>query len=385
MNNYKFLLLFLIPISFNISSEFKIGDLDRKISEQPLVSIDLKKGNSEKLSYPLQKVSLLPKLAKKINLIGPEFNTRGGPSVYSRVAPTVVKIFTETSSGSGAVISKDGRIVTNWHVIEGNEEVGVIFLGDAEKNPKDPVIYIADVIKVDPKIDLSIIKLRTLPAKIKVISYGSLPKIGEDVHAIGHPEGEDWTYTRGYVSQIRSKYEWRYEKSRHKADVIQTQTPINPGNSGGPLVDNKGKLVGINTTGGKGEGLNFSVSVNEVRNFNNSRKDIDPKIIDETALTACIDRNEDGINDTCGYDLDGDGITDAISYDLNFDGNIDETILVEMKGDELVRTGRIQAVELDGVLVMLWLVDLDGDNESDVYGYDYDRDGRPDSFNSFDS
>ena len=135
----------------------------------------------------------------------------------------------------------------------------------------------------------------------------------------------------------------------------------------------------------KGVGLNFSVSINEVKKFNESKKGLDPKIIDEKALTSCIDRNDDGTNDACAYDLDGDGEIDAISYDLDFAGDIDDTILVDTEDNELVRTGKIMPVKLDGILVMLWLVDLDGDKESDVYGYDYDRDGRPDFFTSFDS
>ena len=54
-------------------------------------------------------------------------------------------------------------------------------------------------------------------------------QVGADVHAIGHPQGQTWTYTKGLISQVRPDYQW----GPHKADVIQTQTPINPGNSGG--------------------------------------------------------------------------------------------------------------------------------------------------------
>ena len=90
-----------------------------------------------------------------------------------------------------------------------------------------------------------------------------------DVHAIGHPTGEAWTYTTGVISQYRQGYEWKAEDDpiKHKADIIQTQTPINPGNSGGPLLSDLSSLIGVNSFKAGGEGLNFAVSVDEVRKF----------------------------------------------------------------------------------------------------------------------
>ena len=93
--------------------------------------------------------------------------------------------------------------------------------------------------------------------------------VGMDVHAIGHPTGEAWTYTTGVISQYRQAYEWQAESSaaKHKADVIQTQTPINPGSSGGPLLGDSGNLVGVNSFKAEGEGLNFAITVDEVKRF----------------------------------------------------------------------------------------------------------------------
>ena len=88
--------------------------------------------------------------------------------------------------------------------------------------------------------------------------------IGADVSAIGHPDDQAWTFTKGIISQYRIGFEWL----NHKADVIQTQTPINPGNSGGPLISEFGSLIGVNSfKESKAENLNFSVSVDEVRKF----------------------------------------------------------------------------------------------------------------------
>jgi len=90
-----------------------------------------------------------------------------------------------------------------------------------------------------------------------------------DVHAIGHPIGETWTYTTGIISQYRQAYEWQAKNDpiKHKANIIQTQTPINPGNSGGPLLSDSGNLIGVNSFAAGGEGLNYAVSVDEVRRF----------------------------------------------------------------------------------------------------------------------
>jgi Trypsin-like peptidase domain len=91
------------------------------------------------------------------------------------------------------------------------------------------------------------------------------------VHAIGHPTGEYWTYTKGVVSQFRPNYPWSADGTGHRANVIQTQTPINPGNSGGPLLSDDGKLVGVNSFKSIGsDGLNFAVAASEVREFLNA-------------------------------------------------------------------------------------------------------------------
>src|SRR5262249_15643552 len=95
-------------------------------------------------------------------------------------------------------------------------------------------------------------------------------KVGDDAHAIGHPIEQLWTYTKGYVSQIRRGYDWQNqgENFHHKADVVQTQTPINPGNSGGPLLNSQGLLIGVNAFGApNAQGLNYAIAVDEVKIF----------------------------------------------------------------------------------------------------------------------
>ncbi|MDD5612670.1 MAG: S1C family serine protease, partial [Gallionella sp.] len=202
--------------------------------------------------------------------------------LFNRTAPAVVLIFSLDSNdkpnglGSGSVIDAQGRILTNVHVIEGADRVAVVFkpqngsvnLGDIKRAD----LYTAKVEKQDRTRDLALLRLERKPDTLVTLPFGSLEglSVGADVHAIGHPEGATWTYTKGIVSQIRVNAEWSYsdDKSKHHATVIQTQTPINPGNSGGPLINDAMQMVGVNTySRGDAQGMNYAVSVDDVKRF----------------------------------------------------------------------------------------------------------------------
>jgi S1-C subfamily serine protease len=191
-------------------------------------------------------------------------------AIYAQVSPSVVLILNGDSLGSGALIDEGGLIVTNYHVVEGSKDVGVIFKPVVEGEHLTKAQVVAGVvIRVDQVSDLALVRVQDVPPQAKpahILSSISALQVGDDVHAIGHPTGEAWTYTRGIVSQIRRNYEWHAEDNiKHRADVIQTQTPINPGNSGGPLLNNDGAIIGINSFKGEGEGLNFAVSADAVQ------------------------------------------------------------------------------------------------------------------------
>jgi hypothetical protein len=207
------------------------------------------------------------------------------------------------------------------------------------------------------------------------LPLGSLQDVavGSDVHAIGHPTGESWTYTKGFVSQIRQGYEWSTEDGMaHRADVVQTQTPINPGNSGGPLLSDQGRLVGINSFKAEGEGLNFAVSVGEVRSLLAATRDRrlarrDPERTSHTAQGECKGRelkrgrNARGDANQIAYDLSCSGKTDAV---LTMPDDVSKPITLFVEG----------AANEPNVL----LIDNDRDGKWDVSLYDTDKDGKPD-------
>ena len=199
--------------------------------------------------------------------------TRGAREVaiYKALSPSVVLVVTDKGFGSGSVIA-GGYILTNWHVVGDFGQVGVIYKPDGQgSQPSKANMIAAQVIRTDHTHDLALLKPISIPAGIRPIDLGDRNdfSVGSDVHAIGHPSGEAWSYTKGIISQVRDNYVWNVEPQlSFKADVIQTQTPISPGSSGGPLLSDEGKLVGVNSFKDvKAEAINFAVSVVDVRSF----------------------------------------------------------------------------------------------------------------------
>ncbi|HEY6011718.1 MAG TPA: DegQ family serine endoprotease [Nitrospirota bacterium] len=165
--------------------------------------------------------------------------------------PNMPKEHKEQSLGSGVIVSDDGYIVTNNHVIEKAQEIKVLLL-----NKKD---YKAKLIGADPKTDIAVIKIDVKGLSPLAWGDSNKLKVGEVVFAIGNPFGLNQTVTMGMISAVGranvgiADYE----------DFIQTDAAINPGNSGGALINARGELIGINTailsrTGGY-QGIGFAV------------------------------------------------------------------------------------------------------------------------------
>lgn len=190
--------------------------------------------------------------------------------VYKKVVPATVLVATDRNLGSGAVIGPTGEVLTNWHVIRDARRLAVFFKPEQGADVRRDLAFAATVVKADPATDLALLKLSSFPQPLAVLALGdpSAARVGENVHAIGHPEGEAWTYTTGIISQIRPDYRWQGEDGLpHQATVIQTQTALNPGNSGGPLLNDQGELIGINAFRKGGEGLNFAVAADTIEAF----------------------------------------------------------------------------------------------------------------------
>jgi S1-C subfamily serine protease len=161
------------------------------------------------------------------------------PEIYNQIKPSVVLIQTEIGLGSGFVYDNEGRIVTNYHVIEGADTIQVTFL--------DGNIAEASKVGGDPYSDLAVIKVNPQVTALHPVVLGksSILTVGEPVASIGNPFGLSDTITSGIVSALGRTLETL--GGYMIIDVIQVDAAINPGNSGGPLVNLKGQVVGVNT------------------------------------------------------------------------------------------------------------------------------------------
>ena len=167
----------------------------------------------------------------------------------------------ETSLGSGVIVSPDGYIITNNHVVDGATDVKVTF-SNKEK-------YSAKIVGTDKYTDIAVLKIDKTGLPTLPFADSGRVQVGDVVLAIGEPFGLGGTVTMGIVSakgrSLGSRIE-RYE------DFIQTDAAINHGNSGGALIDTHGELVGINTAilagdGGGSEGIGFAIPANLARNM----------------------------------------------------------------------------------------------------------------------
>ena len=290
--------------------------------------------------------------------------TRGAKEaqIYQQYARSVVLIVTDDGMGSGVLIEQSGLILTNWHVVGNNKQVGVVFKPKVEgQAPKKADIRRGQVVRFDQIADLALVKVSEVPAGIEPMPLGEMSEVavGNDVHAIGHPTGEAWTYTKGFVSQIRNDYKWSggQQQVAHQANVIQTQTPINPGNSGGPLISAEGRLVGINSFKSSGEALNFAVAVNDVKRFVESKqnrlaKAAEPRPTKANVGTECkakvIERSdsEDGSSQVTVIDARCDGKPSAVLV-TPYDIRKPITLSIDQTGSGKV-TGKFIDMDRDG-------------------------------------
>ncbi len=197
------------------------------------------------------------------NVSALEAHDRAVMDVVAMVEPSVVKIETNLGSGSGVILSSDGYVLTNYHVIEDASWIEITLMSGET--------YDATIVAEDAYRDLAIVELVSNRTDFPEAVLGSSADVivGEEVVAIGYPLGlpGQATFTSGIVSAVRiDDYDG--------LEYIQTDAAINPGNSGGPLVNLEGEIIGINTWHfvdsyvGEGiESLGFAVPIDDTKSF----------------------------------------------------------------------------------------------------------------------
>lgn len=206
------------------------------------------------------------------DLAGDEQNTI---DIFRKTAPSVVYITSiavrrnlfslnvyeiPQGTGSGFIWDKQGRIVTNYHVISDASRLEVTLA--------DHSSWKAVLVGAAPDRDLAVLQISAPADKLRPIAIGESKNllVGQKVFAIGNPFGLDQTLTTGVVSALGREITAATGRTIH--DVIQTDAAINPGNSGGPLLDSAGRLIGVNTAiyspSGASSGIGFAVPVGEV-------------------------------------------------------------------------------------------------------------------------
>lgn len=251
--------------------------------------------------------------------------------VYQAASPAVVSVEAGDGSGSGSIISPDGLILTNAHVVAGARTVQVI-LSDGTKLQGDVIAF------GEAGLDLAAIQLRdqsNLPT-IRIAEVGSAA-VGQRAFAIGNPFGQfQGTFTTGIVSRI--------DPNR---GLIQTDTAINPGNSGGPLLNSRGEMIGVNSAifaprGASGNiGIGFAISVDRVQPFLTAVRDgTAPRVAQQSPLLGggqpaqriAPNRPVDGqLNDESGKLPSDNSFFDAYT----FEGKAGQRIVIEMTSNEV--------------------------------------------------
>jgi S1-C subfamily serine protease len=233
--------------------------LDKQVKEQELQQFQITNLESKLGESTAQYTSLIGELDQKVSDLVVE--SESFSEIISDKIDAVVSILTDNGQGSGAIISTEGYVMTNYHVIEGARSAVV--------KTYDGNSYSIKVIGYDKTNDLAILKIISNDT-FDYLEFGNseIVKAGQNVVALGNPAGLSFTATEGIISS----------PSRQADDglyYIQTDTTLNPGNSGGPLINSQGEIIGI---------IDFKVSGYEELGFaipSNRAENVYEKIISE--------------------------------------------------------------------------------------------------------
>ncbi|MBM45944.1 MAG: hypothetical protein CL458_06770 [Acidimicrobiaceae bacterium] len=288
-------------------------------------------------------------------------------AVLAAVAPTVVQI--EVSSedgifgggqGTGFIISADGQVVTNAHVVEDAVSINVML--------SDGTVRTAELVQQDPTRDLAVLKIEGKDLPAARLGTSAEVEVGDEVLAIGNALGlgDTPSVTTGIISALDRELQL---SGNRLTRLIQTDAAINPGNSGGPLVNAKGEVIGVNTAiAGNAEGIGFAISIDHARPVIETLQTgevpkrpllgvniIDIEMLDDTsreqyniyedveAGIVIVALTEDGAANAAGLQI-GEVV-------IRFDGLEIETVqdLVDaVRDSEIGRTVRVEVISNDG-------------------------------------
>src|SRR6185437_3276368 len=179
-------------------------------------------------------IGALERVSPAVAFIEVVHPARAAPARKGRAAPGAPV----RGSGSGFLFTPDGYLLTNSHVVHGSSEITVRLNDDTR--------FSADLVGDDPDSDLAVLRIGS-PGALPYVEFGDSAglRVGQVAIAIGNPLGYSKTVTTGVISALGRTL--RATSGRLMHDVIQTDAALNPGNSGGPLVDSKGRVIGVNT------------------------------------------------------------------------------------------------------------------------------------------
>jgi serine protease Do len=215
----------------------------------------------------------LQALAERVRPAVVQIISTGYGHAESATGENAANILTrQRSTGSGVILSPDGYVVTNHHVVEGARKIEVRIASTEQGKPQISMA-LAKVVGVDRQSDLAVIKIDRTNLPILRLGRSREVRAGQLVMAFGNPLGLEGSVSMGVVSSPA-----RQVKENDPIGYVQTDAPINPGNSGGPLVDMSGEVIGINTfilsQSGGSEGIGFAIPSDIVRTvYEQIRKD----------------------------------------------------------------------------------------------------------------
>ena len=252
-------IIFMVTVSIFtymifIRQELNYNNLDGKITS---LQIETHISITELSTSILETREDLNSLNSEFGLIGREFDILKASAgedfsgIIEDAIKAVVTIRTDISQGTGFIISKDGYIVTNYHVME-NANAAIIISSD-NKN------HVVSLIGFNDEFDLALLKIEGNFDRFRLGNSDDV-QVGEKVIAIGNPRGLQFSVTQGIVSAIHR------EGPNGLEAYIQTDAALNPGNSGGPLINKEGRVIGINNFKiGGSESLGFALESNFIK------------------------------------------------------------------------------------------------------------------------